>query len=914
MRFQHILVMLLAFCLSLPSFATGAEAPQPRTLRVVMDNNYPPFVFLDAEGRVQGILPDQWHLWEKKTGVRVEIHAMDWDEALRRMRAGEYDVIDTIFHTQARARLYDYLPPYQKIEVPIYFDREIAGITGADSLKGFAVGAKAGDAAIDVLRRHGVESLVLYTSYEAIALAARDRKITVFVVDAPPARYFLHKFGIHDRFRQTEPLYVGEFHRAVRKGDAATLGLVRSGFEAITRQEHQAIERKWYGSAAFEAFPVRQMLTVAAGFTVLAAALFLWNRSLRRAVAQRTLELKKSEERSRAMVEALPDMVFRISRDGTFLDYHSVSTGETLFRPPQEFLGRNVRDVMPPEIPALTEDRLALAIAGSGTQRFEYSLEMKGILRHFEARMVTCGESEVMAIVRDVTDQKRVENEILKSEDRLRSIYNSVHDSIFIHDAESGKILDVNAQACSMYGYSHAEMLARSVGDISSGFSPYSQKDAITWLQKVAAEGPQGFQWNARHKDGHLFWVDVAMSKTVIGQEERVIAAVRDVSERKRLEEQLLQSQKMEAVGILAGGVAHDFNNILQAIVTSAYLMKMRHNDIVDIQQIAGDILLLSDRAADLTRGLLAFSRKHILMPQVVDMNEIVRSTLRMFQRLMGEDITVAADFCAERLMVSADSAHMQQVLVNLMNNARDAMPTGGTLTIRSYRDVCSLPDDADNLTQCPCAVLEVRDSGDGIDEKDIGHIFEPFYTTKEVGKGTGLGLSVVYGIVRQHKGIVEALPAPGRGTVFRVALPLEPSAGRDAPENSQTPGRGLGKTILLVEDEESVRLATEQLLEAYGYTVLAAASGAEAIAHVRRHDQGVHLALIDIIMPGMNGADVCTALRAINPKLKVIFLSGYPQQVLEDRKLGDMHYLAKPILPKDLLAVIEQTLSSDVS
>ncbi len=359
----------LLFCLSLSLLtptASASEAQRPQTLRVVMDNNYPPFVFLDAEGMVQGILPDQWRLWEKKTGVRVEIHAMDWDEAQRRMRAGEYDVIDTIFHTKARARLYDYLPPYQEIEVPIYFDREIAGITGAASLKGFAVGVKAGDAAIDVLKRHGVESLVLYNSYEAIAQAARDRKITVFVVDAPPARYFLHKLGIHDRFRQSEPLYVGEFHRAVRKGDAATLGLVRSGFKAITPQEHQAIERKWYGSATFEAFPVRQMLAVAGGFSVLAAALALWNYSLRRMVARRTLELKTSEERSRAMLEALPDLVFRISRDGTFLDYRRVSAGETLFRPPQEFLDRNVRDVMPPEISALTEKHLALALQAAG--------------------------------------------------------------------------------------------------------------------------------------------------------------------------------------------------------------------------------------------------------------------------------------------------------------------------------------------------------------------------------------------------------------------------------------------------------------------------------------------------------------------------------------------------------------------
>ncbi|HSW61758.1 MAG TPA: transporter substrate-binding domain-containing protein [Dissulfurispiraceae bacterium] len=787
MRFAPVLFIVLAFCLSLSPIVPAGELPRPQTIRVVMDNNYPPFVFLDADNKVQGILVDQWRLWEQKTGVRAEIHAMDWDDALRSMQAGEYDVIDTVFLTEARTRFLDYLPPYQKIEVPIYFDREISGITGAASLKGFAVGVKAGDAAIDHLQRNGVDSLVLYNSYEAIVQAATDRKITVFVIDAPPARYFLHKMGAQERFRHSEPLYVGELHRAVRKDDAAMLNLVRQGFSRLTPQEYQEIEQKWYGKAVFEAFPMKQMIAIAAAIAaaiaVLVIALAAWNRSLRRAVAQRTAALKQSEERNRAIVEALPDLLFRISHDGTFLDCQDAE-GELLL-PPEQFLGKKIGAVLPPELAAQTERHLKQAIETGEMQRYEYSLLFQGIHRHFEARMVRSGAEEVLSIVRDVT-------------------------------------------------------------------------------------------------------------------------------ERKRFEAQLIQSQKMEAVGILAAGVAHDFNNILQAIISSAHLLKLRYKEQADVQKVASDILLVSDRAAGLTRGLLAFSRKQIIMPRVVDLNESIQEMAKIFQRLLGEDIALIMNLSAERLHINADPAQIHQVLLNLMNNARDAMPTGGTLTISSFRDKCALPDDSGNAVFSPCAVLEVSDTGKGIDEKDIKHIFEPFYTTKEVGKGTGLGLSVVYGIIRQHKGTVEVTSSPDNGAAFRVALPLAHSAPEESQADEEASPKGRGETLLLVEDDESVRLATVQLLSAFGYKVVATSGGEEALDYVRKNPLSVNLALIDVIMPGMNGAEVCMSLQAMIPKLKVIFLSGYPQDVLQDSQLGDIPFLAKPIMPQSLLATVEKILASD--
>jgi len=1002
-----------------------------QTIRVVMDNNYPPFVFLDSEKRLQGILVDQWRLWERKTGRKAELHAMDWNEALRRMQAGEFDVIDTIFMTEARTRLYDYLPAYQKIEVPIYFDREISGIVDASSLAGFAVGVKEGDASNEYLRRQGIDSLLAYDSYEEIIKAARDRKITVFVVDAPPARYFLHKYGIQERFRQTEPLYVGEFHRAVRKGNRELFELVKGGFEAITAPELQEIEQKWYGKPVVSARETRGIMLGLGAVVLTVFGLVVWNRSLRKAVARRTAALEASEKRNRTILEALPDMLFRISRDGRFLDCQTAGN-VSLLLPPAEFIGREVSAVLPPDVAEITMKHLDLAMRTGVLQRYEYRLTINGGERFYESRMVQDGDTEVLAVVRDVTDQKKAEADLMQktneldkffgasidlfciadtsgnfirlnpewestlgyslkeleghrfldfvhpddvgptieatqtlsaqtqvlnfvnryrckdgsyrwiewrslpsgtliyaaarditerkrveetlraNEEKYRQLFEAESDAIFLIENESGVIIEVNSAAEALYGYDREELLGMKNTALSA------QPEETRRRTEQALHGEKAiiaipFRLH-RKKDGTVFPVDITARSFVLHGKSVHIAAIRDISDRKHLEEQLLQSQKMEAVGILAGGVAHDFNNILQSVISSAYLLKLRHEGLPEIKRIADDILALSDRAADLTRGLLAFSRKQIMTPHTLDLNEVIISGTKMFQRLIGEDVRLVMELCPERLYISADSTQIQQVLLNLMNNARDAMPTGGTVTVRSYQSLCELPDDTGTCRTVSCAVLEVCDTGMGIAEKDLPHIFEPFFTTKEVGKGTGLGLSVVYGIVAQHRGAITVSSASGNGALFRVMLPLLPpaEAREPRPGEAQQAGKGQGERLLLIEDDEGVRTTTQQFLDASGYEVVAMSRGAEAIEYVRANPGYVRLALIDVIMPEMNGAEVCQRLQAMQPGLKVIFMSGYPKNVLEERQLPDMPCLQKPVLPGELLRTVRETLAEE--
>ena len=319
-----IRLCLLLLLLFAPWPASGGSAlPDDRPLRVVMDNTYPPYVFLDDRGTPQGILPDLWRLWQERTGIPVEITALDWHDAQAAMRAGRHDVIDTTFRTEERDRWLEFGRPYARIEGAAFFDSEIGGITDIDSLRGFAVAVKEGDAVIGHLRSRGVDNLLLFKGYEAIVEAARDNKVNVFVTDQPPALHYLHKYNLHRRFNASLPLEAGDFHRAVARGQSALLAEIEAGFAAIPEADRAAIDRKWRGLPLLDRLPLRMLLSAAGGACALILALFLWNRTLRRAVHHRTTELEQSREvlrqseaRYRELVEDANSIILRLDSTG----------------------------------------------------------------------------------------------------------------------------------------------------------------------------------------------------------------------------------------------------------------------------------------------------------------------------------------------------------------------------------------------------------------------------------------------------------------------------------------------------------------------------------------------------------------------------------------------------------------------
>ncbi len=383
--------------------------------------------------------------------------------------------------------------------------------------------------------------------------------------------------------------------------------------------------------------------------------------------------------------------------------------------------------------------------------------------------------------------------------------------------------------------------------------------------------------------------------------------------EKEKLQSQLLQAQKMEAVGQLAGGIAHDFNNILTAMIGYGHMLKMKMHEDDPLRRYADHILSLSDRAANLTQSLLTFSRKQIMNPRTVDLNGIIKKVENLLARVIGEDIELRTNLVAEDVTVTADPLQMEQVFMNLATNARDAMPEGGRLEIET--EIIEV-EEAFVRTHGygktgMYALVSVSDTGTGIDERTREKIFEPFFTTKEVGKGTGLGLSMVYGIVKQHNGYINVYSEQGKGTTFKIYLPLiKAKVQQAAPELIYPLSTGT-ETVLLAEDEAEVRAFTKKLLEEFGYKVIEAPDGEAAVNEFKIHKDTIQLLILDVIMPRKNGKEAYEEIKQIRPDIKAIFTSGYTADFVHQKGIlaEDTELILKPIAPLVLLRKIREIL-----
>jgi hypothetical protein len=423
--------------------------------------------------------------------------------------------------------------------------------------------------------------------------------------------------------------------------------------------------------------------------------------------------------------------------------------------------------------------------------------------------------------------------------------------------------------------------------------------------------------WKHRRKDGSIIDVETGANPIAFQGRQAVLVLAHDVTEKKKLEAQLHQAQKMEAIGQLAGGVAHDFNNLLGVITgyTELLLKDLRaeHPGLRRAEQIQR----AAERASGLTRQLLAFSRKQVLEPKVLDLNAIVLDVEKMLQRLIGEDIQLVPVFASELGRVKADPGQMEQVIVNLAVNARDAMPRGGKLIIETAN-----VDLDGNYSRLHAEVkpgsyvmLAVSDTGHGMDADTMSHIFEPFFTTKEEGKGTGLGLSTVFGIVKQSGGHVAVYSEVGRGTSFKVYLPRTEEPGRALSAGTvrvEMPSTG-SETILVVEDAEALRLLIAEILEVGGYRVLPGASPEEALAAAEAHDGPIHLLLTDVVMPGMSGRQVADRIKASRPAVRVMYMSGYTDEAIGQHGALEpgTHFMQKPFTAGALLRKVREVLEA---
>jgi len=620
-----------------------------------------------------------------------------------------------------------------------------------------------------------------------------------------------------------------------------------------------------------------------------------------------------------ALVEHSSDAVALLDETGA-ITYVSQAATRLLGYGVPELTGTNALGFLHPDDLALTERLCRQLLDQPGTPiRTELRARHKDGSYHLvEAvavnRLDDPAVGAVVANWRDITERLRAEQALRNSEQSYRSLVDGVRDVIFAL-SPGGEVTSLNPAFEEMTGFPPAEWVGRP-------FEAFVHPDDVPLALDLFGRVLQGeprptIQFRILTRAGTYRVAEFsATAQLRDGRLTGILGIGRDVTERLGLEQQLRQAQKMEAVGRLAGGIAHDFNNILTAITGHADLLleDLGHHDPrrADVDEIRRS----AERAAGLTRQLLAFSRQQVLQPKVVDLNALVLDMDKLLRRLIGEDVELATVLDPTLGRVTADPGQLEQVIVNLAVNARDAMPQGGKLTLETRNiDLDSSYTLEHSLVKPgPYVQLTVSDSGIGMDEETQAHAFEPFFTTKPRGQGTGLGLAMVYGTVKQSGGFIWVYSEPGRGATFKIYLPRvdAPVESAAPPAPVERPPRG-SETVLLAEDEPAVRAIARQALERQGYTVLAAPSGADALALAAQHGATIHLLLTDVVMPGMSGRDLADRLTAKRHGIRVLYISGYTDNAIVRHGMLEpgLAYLQKPFRPDALVRKVREVLDA---
>ena len=511
----------------------------------------------------------------------------------------------------------------------------------------------------------------------------------------------------------------------------------------------------------------------------------------------------------------------------------------------------------------------------------------------------------------DITNHKEAEEALKKSEEKFKAIFNESLDVVMIMDSESGEILSVNQSVSHILGYENKGLLEKHFSIL---FPSESKLTGNNLLEKLFIHGSVFESQEFVRADGSVLPMDLTATVVPWDKGKAILATFRDVSERKILEDQFRQAQKMEAIGVLAGGVAHDFNNLLTTIIGCSDLMMMSIGKDHELREDLEDIKKAGYQAASLTRQLLAFSRRQILEPKVIDLNDVIPDMDRMLRRLIGEDIDLETVLTPDLGRVEADPGQIEQIIMNLAVNARDAMPRGGRLTIETANMDLDVTYARNHMavTPGPYVMMAISDSGTGMDEETLSKVFDPFFTTKEVGKGTGLGLSTIYGIVKQSNGNIWAYSEPGKGTTFKIYLPrvekeIEETEAVEAAAESLTGS----EAILVVEDNEMVRDLVQTIFQRHGYSVLTAQDGEEAIKVSKEHDGPIHLMVTDVVMPNMSGKELAERLNALRPDMKVLYMSGYTDNAIVHHGVlaQEMVFIQKPFTPESLARKVREVI-----
>lgn len=1086
-RFLQLLIIITITLLPGIAGVPCISAADTTVIRVGSELEFPPYAFVDGNGQAAGFSVDLIKAVTGAMGLSMKISTGTWDAVWNDLVNGRIDLLPIVAKLPERTTLVDFSLPHTET-YDSFFVREGSKTTSnIEEAGGKEIAVMRSDAAhLALMERNFQGQLVLVdTIPEGLSLIASG-KHDAFLCSKLIGTLVIRKHGIKGLTAGPPiPDYKRVFSFAVRKGDTELLEKLNQGLLIVKANgEYQRIYDKWL--TIDDPWQKYRKYLMPFIWIVTAFALIgiVWLVMLKRLVSKRTRELsernemlslvrdgldktvaertkelsslnaalmseiaerkqventlRKHEQKYRDLFDYATDAIFILDLEGNFIDVNKTAYTRLGYTK-QEMLSLHISRLDPPEFAARVPERLA-QIAQHGKAVFESAhvkkdgsvmpVEVNSRLLDYEGKKV------YFSVIRDITERKRAEEALRKSEERLRlavyggsvgiwewdvatnkldwndqlkeifglpvstsgltlekfmsaiypddlavtehsfrmalehhtefkheyriiwpdgslhwivaigrgiydpgglplrmlgcalditgskqaelkykTILDTAMDCFYIIDAQQGNILEVNDAYCSLIGYSRTELLKMSLRDIEASENPEQIAEHMQFIMK---NGADRFETRHRAKDGIIH--DMETSVNYMREANQFFVFMHDITGRNQAEEeketlqaQLLQAQKMEAIGHLAGGVAHDFNNALTAIIGFAYILRNRLKEDGQLAQNAEQIISVSNRAALTVSSLLAFSRKQVMQMKSVNINNIVSGMIEILDRIIGEDIYLRVNTAVHDLIVNVDTNQIEQVIMNLTTNARDAMPGGGTLTVTTEEIEIDehyihmhLEGEAGKY-----AVLSVTDTGMGMDEKTRENIFDPFFTTKEVGKGTGLGLAMIYGTIKQHNGVINVYSEPGRGTNFKIYLPMAGPGVKAIEEKEAGPAPSGTETVLLVEDDENVRIVTRALLEEYGYSVIEAADGKRAVELFRENRDRVHLVITDIIMPGQSGKDLHNELMMIAADIKVIYVSGYPADVLAKKGFidSDVNFISKPVNPEVLLQKIREVL-----
>ena len=923
------LLLAAAAALAAPPAASGRIMD---AITVVADDNYPPYIFRDEAGKLQGLLVDEWRLWEEQTGVAVALVGMDWGKAQEYLLAGKADVIDTIFQTPQREPFYDFTKPYARLDVPVFARHDLGGITDLASLRGFVVGVKAGDASIGTLRDGGVTSFREYDSYEEVIRAARRGEVNVFCVDRPPALYYLYKLGLERQFRLCFTLGSGEFHRAVRKGRRDVLRLVEDGFAAIPAARLSALENKWLGSPLEAVASLRPLLLALAGAGGVVLILAGFTLVLRRTVRRQTARLgelleavRRSEERWSFALEGAQDgvwdwdmvtgRVFYSPRWKEMLGYAEADVGngiedwDSRVHPEDRDrvyadLGRHLRGEVP-----FYQSEFRIRRKDEG---FHWVLARGKVMARDEAGKPL----RIIGTHTDLSSRKQAEAALAQSEDRYRQLFEMESDAIVLVDNVEGRILEANPAACQLYGYTRAQLLGLRNVDLSA--EPDRTRTATRGGVELVP-----IRWH-RKRDGRIFPVEITGRHFEWQGRAVHIAAIRDISARLDMERKLLDAKEAaeaanRAKGEFLANVSHELRTPLNGVLAMLQLL--------DAMPLEPDRKELVTTALESGRGLLNIINDILTFARIeagrldihrepADLRAILGSLQRAFKyeaASRGLELAAQVDASVPRVLL-ADPGRLRQVLFNLMGNALKFTEKG------------RVEVDARVLPYCPargevCLLVSVADTGIGIPENMLAAVFEPF--TQADGsltrrrQGAGIGLGIVRSLVRLMAGTLAVESAVGEGTTVYFTIPCGVGAAAAAGDSAAGPAPApdfSGLRVLLAEDDRVNRFAATRFLQGLGCTVTAAANGRHALELLEQGDYD--LVIADIQMPEMDGLALARTVRtsaSLGVKTRVPILAMTAHAMPGDREeflaAGMSGYIAKPVELSELVKAMARVL-----